>query len=112
MTSCNLYLLNSPPKTPAYNKHWIDLDEFEKDAARRLGWDQHSWDSQQVIPVMNQNWQQLSLDQRHNAEILGFTEKTWHSKVGHMGTTVPMRGFGQSYGQGDIEARFQAAQEE
>ena len=60
------------------NRAWSDLSETEREAARFLGFDAESWDTDSKVYIDRLTWEELSPAQRKAAKTLSFNKKTWN----------------------------------
>jgi Ca2+-binding EF-hand superfamily protein len=60
-----------------YVKRWGDLSRAERQAGRRLGWNQWNWDSGNTTPCRDRTWQQLDQEGQAAARLLLFSPRTW-----------------------------------
>jgi hypothetical protein len=62
------------------NRAWAELSKQEQDAARFLGFDGDSWDTDNKVYIDRLLWEQLSPAQRKAAKTLAFNKKTWNDE--------------------------------
>ena len=59
------------------NYAWDNLPEGIQNAASILGYNETTWDNNQVIAVDNMEWAQLGDARQNAATLLGYTQETW-----------------------------------
>ena len=64
----------------AKDKHWDQMGDREKEAARTLGWTERTWDRGSTRPMDDTPWTDLPNHKRAAAELLGYRQGVWDNK--------------------------------
>jgi hypothetical protein len=62
---------------PVGAKAWNELNDKEKSAAQKLGFNQKSWEGETPAAIDDLYWSELSAQQRQEATALGYNKQSW-----------------------------------
>eukprot|EP01048_Picozoa_sp_COSAG05_P005031 COSAG05_NODE_289_length_12065_cov_9.271519_8_plen_222_part_00 len=66
----------SRPDEPVVS-HWGSLSVAQQQAAKTLGWDEPTWESNELPPIFLSSWSQLTDIERDAAMTLGYDSEEW-----------------------------------
>jgi hypothetical protein len=72
--------LSQAPKEPYFTLDWNELPDRAKIAARRIGYNRKTWNTDGLIPLDAKEWQDLTCRDQQDLATLGYDESTWGAK--------------------------------